>query len=255
VTCRTIGAAQALGVELDFAVLRSVQLGFRYELMGIGLPSTRMFEASTSPSNQVLALAKWRLFTDEVRRNAWTIGVGGGYAIRGDELGGSAPLIRGSLAREVGMDLGAHNAMTYAIEIAYEQSLGQARMGAVLASLRLGFELEIRAPEDLGRPAPKPWRHTTSLETYAGPWLGFGMGLGLPASSRLSLETTAAFLFGFTSDTKVHGLDGASWSLQDRTALAAAVAGRRDSAVRAAPRRSRLDRARSAWRASRDRDR
>jgi hypothetical protein len=211
----TIGAAHALGVELDFGVLRTLQLGVRYELMGIGLPSTPAFEASTGLSNQFFGLAKKRFFTDEVRRNAWTLGIGGGYAIRRDDLGGSAPMLRGSIAREVGMSLGDQSALTYAFEIAYEQSLGPTRIAAVLASLRLGFEVGIREPEGLGRPAPKEWRHTTSFETYAGPYLGFGMSLGLRATSSLSLETTAGFLFGFSSaDHKEHGLDGAAWSLQ-----------------------------------------
>ncbi|CAN5664381.1 hypothetical protein BH11MYX1_BH11MYX1_44160 [soil metagenome] len=210
----TIGGAQGLGVEFDLAVLRSIELGLRYELLGIGLPATSRFEASTSASNQFLAQAKWRLFTDEVGRAAWTFGVGGGYALRGDDLGGSAPLVRGSLARELGMYLDNRGAMTCALELAYERSLGTTQVSAVLASLRLGFELGIREPLVLGRRAPSEWRHTTTFETYASAFTGFGFGLGLPITPSLSLETTGRLLFGLTRDVKLHGLDGFSWSLE-----------------------------------------
>lgn len=203
----TTGAAHALGVEADFAVTRAIELGGRYELMGIAIPGM-----DSALSNQFLGELKLRLFSDEVERRAWTLGAGGGYALRGDALGGSAPLVRLSIAREIGVYLDDANAMSAAIEVAYEQSLGPAQLSAVLASLRLGFETQIRAPEDLGRPAPASWRHTTSFDVLAGPFLGLGMSVGLRASHALSLQTSAAYLFDFTRDGSEHGFEGAAWS-------------------------------------------
>ena len=209
----TIGGAHALGAELDFSLLRTVEVGARYELTGVGVPAAPGADGSAALDHHLFALVKRRLFTDEVGRNAWTLGAGLGWALRGDALGGSAPLVRASLAREVGMYLTDDDALTAAVELAYERSLGAEPLNAVLASIRLGWEINIRAPRNLGTAAPTGWRHTTSFDVLAGPFLGLGMTVGLRASPRWSLETSGQFLFDPTSDLKLHGLDGASWAV------------------------------------------
>ncbi|MDB4959926.1 MAG: hypothetical protein JWO36_7495 [Myxococcales bacterium] len=209
----TENGAEGLGVELTFPLLRSFELGARYELLDVGLSSAPRVPGSNDLSNQFFALAKVRLFDDEIRRHEWTIGAGAGYALRGDLLGGSAPIVRGSIARALGMYVGQSNAVTAAVELSYEQSLGPQKLSAVLASLRFGFEINIRKPRGLGERAPTPWLHTTSFEVFAGPNLGGGLSLGLRASPSLSLETSGAFLFGYSGGAE-HGIDGAAWSLQ-----------------------------------------
>ena len=204
----TLGGAHALGVDLDFALGHHLVLGARYELMGIAVP------ASTELSNQFFGMLKLRLWSDEVARRAWTFGLGGGYALRGEALGGSAPIVRASLARELGMYVGETGAVNAIGELAYERSTGPMALSAVLASVRLGFEANIRQPENLGDPAPSPWRHTTDFGWIVGPFLGFDLGVGVRANERLSLETDGAFLFDYHQDDSMeHGFDGASWSL------------------------------------------
>jgi hypothetical protein len=211
----TTGGAHGLGVDLDFALSRGISIGARYELLGVGLPTAPGDDEASGISNQLFAVVKRRLWTDEVSRNAWTLGVGGGYALRGDRLGGSAPVVRASLTREVGTYIDDSSALDMQFELAYERSLGDASLEAVLASLRLGFETQIKEPTNVGEPATPSFRHTTSFFVIAGPWLGLGLGLGLPITEHLSLESDADFLFGYTrADDQEHGLDGASWTVE-----------------------------------------
>lgn len=204
----TLGAAHALGVDLDFALGHHFLLGARYELMGIAVP------ASTELSNQFFGMLKLRLWSDEVARRAWTLGIAGGYALRGDALGGSAPIVRASLARELGMYVGETGAVNAIGELAYERSTGPMAISAVLASVRLGFEANIRQPDNLGDPEPGQWHHTTDFGWIVGPFLGFDLGVGVRANETFSLETDGAFLFDYHQDDSMeHGFDGASWSL------------------------------------------
>jgi hypothetical protein len=205
------GGAHGLGVDLSFALSNRFELTGRYELLGVG-------GAGGAPAvlaNQLFGLLEYRLFTDETGRSAWTLGAGGGFGLRDASLGGDVPVLRASIARELGAYIDDHNALGAALELAYERSLGDMPTDAVLASIRLGFETQIREPADLGEPAPPSiFRHTTSYDVIAGPWLGLGLGLGLRATEHVSLETSGAFLFDVTRDAKLHGFDGASWSLQ-----------------------------------------
>ncbi|MGE5182801.1 MAG: hypothetical protein ACM31C_12090 [Acidobacteriota bacterium] len=202
----TSGAAQGFGVEWDFAPSRMLQLAVRYELMGMPVPGM-----STELAQHFLGEAKLRLWADEIERNGWVLGVGAGYALHADPLGGNAPLVRASLARELGAFAGTDSTVDMAAELAYERTLQDPRLEAVLASLRMGFEVNV-APKGLGEPAPHRWSHTTSLDFLFGPFLGFGLTLGLPVAPHLSLETSGIYMFDFTSDTTIHAYDGASWS-------------------------------------------
>jgi hypothetical protein len=210
----TLGGAHAFGVEADFALARTVQLAARYELGGIALASPMPgVDGGTWLSQHFIGMLKYRLFADEVQRNGWVFGIGGGVALRGDELGGSAPIGRVSLARELGAYSGGSTSVATALELALEHSqVGDVRVDAALASVRLGFETNVREPEGLGRPAPKRWRHTTSIDFLLSPFLGLGMSLGLRASPHWSLEASGSFMFDITRDDKLHGFDGAQWA-------------------------------------------
>ncbi len=202
----TSGAAQGFGVEWDYAPSRMLQLSLRYELMGMPVPGM-----STELAQHFLGEAKLRLWADEIERNGWVLGVGAGYALHSDALGGNAPLVRASLARELGAFAGTDSTIDFAAELAYEQTLEDPQLQAVLASLRMGFEVNV-APKGLGEPAPHRWSHTTSLDILFGPFLGFGMTLGLPLAGPLSLQTSGLYMFDFTNDATVHAYDGASWA-------------------------------------------
>jgi hypothetical protein len=202
----TSGAAQGFGVEWDWAATRSLQLAARYELLGVPVPGM-----STELAQHFVGELKYRVWADEVERNGWVLGAGGGLALDSDMLGGTAPLVRASIARELGAFASGTSTVDMAAELAYEQTLGDARLQAVLASLRMGFEIDV-APRGLGRAAPREWSHTSSLDFLFGPFLGFGLTLGVPLVSHVSLETSGLYMFDFTSDDTVHAYDGASWS-------------------------------------------
>ncbi|HEY5944298.1 MAG TPA: hypothetical protein VIV40_02355, partial [Kofleriaceae bacterium] len=134
-TVATTGGAHGFGVDTHVAPSRYLQLGLRYEFLGISVPRSPGVDMHAALSHHLLASLRLRLWTDETGRNAWTLGGGGGLAIRGDELGGVAPIVRASLAREVGLYY-RHNASVAAFELAYERSFADSELQAILASLR-----------------------------------------------------------------------------------------------------------------------
>jgi hypothetical protein len=209
----TMGAAHALGVDVDFTFARRFVLGVRYELMDIGMAETATSYAFTATSNQFFGMLKYRLWNDEVARRAWTLGAGVGYALRGDALGGSSPVLRGSLARELGRYVGRATAVNMIGELSFERSTGAMPISAVLATARFRIEGGIHEPHGLDRAEPREWPHTTGFGWLVGPALGFDVGIGLRASRLLSLETDGGYLFGSDKDLKQHGYDGASWWL------------------------------------------
>lgn len=211
------GGAQAMGVQLDFGLSRSLQLGARYELMGLGTPSTTTDPTtSVGASHRLFGQARWRLFTDEADRDAFVLTAGGGVALQEDSLGGVSPTARVAIARETGMYLDDEHAMTMGLELAYEQSLDDARLAALLVSARLGFELNIREPRNLGTAdEPASARHWSDGEMWAGPSLGLAYSHGYALGQHLALVGTASYLFGRTEVTKQHGLDeSAQWAVQ-----------------------------------------
>jgi hypothetical protein len=213
-TVPTMGGMHAFGVEADFALARTWQVAARYELGGMALPSAMPgVDGGSALTQHFLAMLDYRLFTDEVTRDAWVFGVGGGVALRGDDLGGTAPMLRAALARHIGGFGGGSTAVDAALELAVEHSqLGAARLDAVLASVRLGFETNVRTPEGLGKPAPAQWDHAVSFDIMGGPWFGFGASLAVPVSRHVQLVGSGGFIFDITSDQKVHGFDGAQWA-------------------------------------------
>ena len=212
-TVPTMGGFHAFGVEADFALSRAWQVAARYELGGIATPSSAMFESGTGLTQHLLSELKYRVFSDEVNRRAWVFGVGAGAALRGDDLGGSAPMVRASLAREVGGFGGGSTSVDAQLELAFEHSqLGDARLDAVTGSVRLGFETNVRTPLDLGKPEPVGWNHAMSFDVYASFFLGLGVSYEVPLTRYLRMVGSASFMFDLTNDDALHGFEGAQWA-------------------------------------------
>lgn len=208
------GGAQGLGVQLDFGLGRALQLGLRYELIGFGLHDVDPDALDIGNGQRVFGQARYRLFTDEVDRDAWAIGVGGGYAFQEEIIGGWAPAARVSLGREIGMYLDDENAVTAALELSYERTFADIRTAALLASARLGFEVNIREPANSGTvDTPHSARYFNGGDIYAGPVIGLGYSLGVPFGRHLALVSTASFMFGHT-DFRQQGFVSAQWALQ-----------------------------------------
>ncbi|MBK9034176.1 MAG: hypothetical protein IPL61_23425 [Myxococcales bacterium] len=206
----TTGAAQALGVELDFTFGHHLALGARYELMGVGLRTTPD-DVTIARAQRFFAQARWRAFTDEVDRDAWALAVGGGYALNAAALGDDAPLARVALAREVGMYLDDENAAVAALEVAYTRRLGRDSVDTVAASLRIGFEFNIKEPGNVDQP-DQVWsrRVWTGADVFASPVMfGMGASLGLRLADNLHLVASGNYVFGRAPDTvEIEGLHG-----------------------------------------------
>lgn len=215
------GGAHALGVQLDFGLSNRVQLGARYELMGFGLHDLDPDALDIGAGHRVFGQLRYRLFTDEVDRDAWAFTAGGGYAFQEAIIGGHAPAVRAAIGREVGMYLDDENAVTAALELAYERTFAEVRTEAVLASARLGFEVNIREPDNLGTAdTPHSDRYYNGGDIYAGPVTGLGYSLGVPFGRHLELVGTASFMFGHT-DLRQQGFAGSQWALQAGPRLSA----------------------------------
>jgi len=212
-TVPTMGGFHALGVEADFALSRAWQVAARYELGGMATPSDAMFESGTALTQHFLSELKYRAFTDEITRRGWVFGVGAGAALRGDELGGSAPMLRASIARELGGFGGGSTTVDGQLELAVEHSqIGAARLDAVTGSVRLGFETNVRTPLGLGQPEPSQGNNAVSFDIYASMWLGLGVSYEVPLTRYLRMVGSASFMFDITSDDKMHGFEGAQWA-------------------------------------------
>jgi hypothetical protein len=215
------GGAHALGLQLDFGLSNRIQLGARYELIGFGLHDLDPDALDIGAGHRLFGQLRYRLFTDEVDRDAWAFTVGGGYAFQEAIIGGHAPAVRAAIGREVGMYLDDENAVTAALELAYERTFAEIRTEAVLASARLGFEVNIREPDNLGTAdTPHSDRYYNGGDLYAGPVLGLGYTLGVPLGRHLELVGTGSFMFGHT-DLRQQGYAGAQWALQAGPRLSA----------------------------------
>lgn len=217
----TSGGAHAVGVELAYAVSRNLQLAGRYEVMGYGDLATQPM-AGTAVNHHLLGVAKWRLFTDEVDRDAWTFGAGFGQAFRESKLGGHAPLVRAAIAREIGLYIDDNNTVNAALELAYERALDDLGAQAFLASLRFGFELNVREPMNLGTTdeiATGTHRTRTAFDFLLAGGLGLGLSHSVPVGAHLAWVSSGTYLFG-DSQLEQQGFDGASWAVQSGIHLA-----------------------------------
>lgn len=216
------GGAHGWGVDTHFALSRNLMLGARYEMLGISVPRTADEGSHAELAQHVLASAKLRLWTDEAGRNALTVGGGAGLAIHSDALGGVAPMLRLSVAREVGLFFKRH-ASLLAFELAYEQTLDGQPVRAILASFRAGAEVNVITPKNLDERAI-PSRRLTSIHMLLSAWWGFGISTAVPVVGPLSWETTGDFLTNVTSDHPVfRAYEGAQWSARTGVRLDAGI--------------------------------
>ncbi len=204
------GAAHAFGAQLDFGLTRWLMAGVRYEAMGVGTMT------GAGVSHRFLGQARLRLFTDEVDRDAFVLTAGGGIALQEEEIGGTAPIVRAAISREVGSYLDERNALTAGLEVAYEQTLDDTELATLTVSARLGFEISIREPHNLGtRDGPGSARHWWDAAWWVGPAIGFEYTRGYALGGGFHAIATASYLFGRSEVTKQHGLDhGTQWAAQ-----------------------------------------
>lgn len=201
------GGSQAWGHELLAAVTRTWQLGGRYELMGTGLASDRM--QTTTIGHNLFAIARYRWFADEVARSAWTLGGGVGWTMR--DTGGE-PLVRLAIGHDFGAYVTRKSALTTGLELAYERSFGETAQQHVVGSLKLGFELGIREPRNLGEAPPRSSPASLHVGVLAMPGSSFGFDASVGVRrAHLGWETSAGYLFGMDDEGTLTGLDGAQW--------------------------------------------
>lgn len=207
-----LGSVQGLGVQADFALNRAFGAGLRYQLLGFGrgTPPGGTAHDSAALAQDLLAQLRWRLWTDEVDRNAWTLTGGLGWSFRARGLDSGA-VARVAIGHDVGIYVTHHAAMTAAIEIAYEQALGDPSLRMVLASVRGGFEVGIRDPLNLDEPASAPELDYSAGGSFrAGTLFGLGFDVGVPLGRFVELRFTVDQSYGHNGP-KLRGFDGASW--------------------------------------------
>jgi hypothetical protein len=195
------------GLELagQYWLTRSIGIGGRYMFAGVDAPM------GISRLGEGLVTAHYRMFTDEVDRDAFTLAVGYGFATRSAELGGDGPVARAALTRDVGYMTGEKASVTWAWELAVERGLDARGLTALTAGIRGGFELGIREPLNLNtRDRDPPVRYAIDGELRASSSIGMGASLGFRVSDRIAWRTTA-FWTANHDDLGVHGLR-ATWA-------------------------------------------
>jgi hypothetical protein len=195
----------AFAGDAEWWLTRSLALGARLQLAAV---ATVM---DTGVAAEALATARYRLFTDETGRDAFSLAIGGGYATRSALLGGDGAVARVALARDAGYVFGDRAGMTWAFEVAGEQSFGAQPLTMLTAGVRAGYELGIRRPHDLAEPEhDAPFRYAIGGEIRASTQLGVGASFDLPVASVLQWRTTAFWTTGH-DDLGEHALT-ATWA-------------------------------------------
>lgn len=226
ITCRppVIGSPAHLSFELGWATGFALDHGDVRGLHGLtfegsywatralGLGVHGAFAGEAAPGQraglvgEALGTLRLRLFTDEVDRDAVSLTLGAGYALREDRLGASGGIARAALTRDIGYMVGESSALTWAWEVAVEQSLVDAQLRTVTAGVRAGWELGIREPGNVGeRDRDPPLRHALGGEFRASSQLGVGASLDLPFVGSSLWRTTVFWTTGH-DDRGEHGL-------------------------------------------------
>ncbi len=187
--------AHAFVATADWWLTRSLGLGVHAAIAALGAPMTTR-DTTIAIANEALLVARWRQFTDEVDRDAFTFAIGAGYAWRTCEscaLGRDGAIARASISRDVGWMFGESSALVWSWEVAVEQDLGAAGYRTVMAGVRTGVERGIREPKNLAeRDRDPPFRSAIAGDFRGGPQgLGFGAGLDLTLGRRWQWRTTA----------------------------------------------------------------
>ncbi|MCX5745236.1 MAG: hypothetical protein NT062_22355 [Proteobacteria bacterium] len=200
-----------LAADVEWWATRALAVGVRYELTGIG---TSAMEPS-GLAGTGLVTARWRGFTDEVDRDAVSVQLGAGFAMRDRDLG-REPVARLAIGRDLGYMTGETGGVTWAWELAGEQGLGATKLTSVTAGVRAGFELGIREPRNLAmRDEDPPLRDALAGEFRGSPQVGLGASLDVPvpgiAIERALWRTTLLWTTAHDDDDGEHGLRG-TWA-------------------------------------------
>jgi len=184
--------AHAVVLTADWWLTRSLGLGVHAAIAGLGAPMP-MRDSNVAIANEAVIVGRWRQFTDEVDRDAFTFALGGGFAWREMQLGGDGAIARAAISRDIGWMFGETSALTWSWEVAVEQDLGELGYRTVMAGVRTGIERGIREPRNLAERDPDPpFRSAIAGDFRGGPQgLGVGAGIDVVLARRLSLRTTA----------------------------------------------------------------
>lgn len=151
-----MGSAFAFAAGLDIGLTRAVALGFRYAyLTGGDAGFDGDDEDSTDDENTTNlgvhllgAGPRFRLFTDETAREAWSLELDGGYAYSWNDVSPSGAFVRVGIGRQIGMFIAGDGAAQIGLQLSYYQGLG------VAADLR-GITFGVRLLPEWGVPEPK----------------------------------------------------------------------------------------------------
>jgi hypothetical protein len=148
---------------------------------------------STAITSEALAIARWRQWTDEVDRDAFTLSLGAGFARRERIAGGDGALARAAISRDVGWMFGESSALVWSWELAMEQDLGELGYRTFTAGIRTGVERGIREPRNLATlDEDPPFRSAIAGDFRGGPQgVGFGAGMDFALARRLQIRATA----------------------------------------------------------------
>ena len=195
-----------LTFDASYWATRSLGLGVRAMFAGMGTVAPAGEAEHAGRTGELLVTARWRMFTDEIDRDAFSVTLGGGYALREARLGDSGAIARAAITRDVGYMLGETSGMTWAWELALEQSLDDQQLRTVTAGVRTGFELGIREPGNVDEPdRDPPFRHAIGGEVRGSAQVGVGASLDLPLFGTSLWRTTVFWTTGH-DDRGEHGL-------------------------------------------------
>jgi hypothetical protein len=206
------GSVNTFDVQALIAPVSWLQLGARYATAAISLPTPDdMFRFSGV--QQVGGLARLRLYNGDAPddRTAFVIGAGAGYAFGYDDTGGSGPVARLTIGREGGAYLTHFHTLTGGVELSYERTFNSLGYSALLASLRVGFELNL-PKANRGQPDKAPPEHwkLSGVDVYVNiAYLGLGYSMGVAVADHVGLLATGNVVLLSTDQ----GVD-AQWALQ-----------------------------------------
>ena len=126
-----------------------------------------------------------RLFNGDAPddRTAFVIGAGAGYSFGYADTGGSGPVARLTIGREGAAYVSHFHTFTGGVELSYERTFNSVGYSALLASLRVGFELNLPKSNrgDPDKVPPEHWK-LSGVDLYANIFyfgLGYSMGVAL----------------------------------------------------------------------------
>ena len=212
-------ALHAFGIELGVGLTRHVSLGLVYQLGPVAVQAEAE-ETASRLGQDLLGQLQMRVFTDEVDRDAWALGLAGGVLVRDELLGGHAPALRFALSREVGMYLDWETALVAALELAYTEGLGSQWRSLTLGG-KIGFEDNIILPSNLGTEDAPAARQRAGAELMVAPSLGFAVTRAWSLARPVEVTGSVGVTVGFDYDGGRYSFEGSQWSAQAGLRLSA----------------------------------